>query len=59
MNDLLTIAEVCDYLRMSRSVFSRVRYSPGFPQAIVLAGGRPKWLRREVVEWTESQRECV
>lgn len=52
-------AETCaKYLGVSRSTFDKtIRPTPKFPKAFKLAGGHPRWMAGEVIEWVKKQKE--
>jgi predicted DNA-binding transcriptional regulator AlpA len=59
---LLDAADVGAMLKCHpRSVTERYAKTPGFPPTIRLAGPtaghRPRWQRRDIVAWIESQKE--
>lgn len=61
---LLTTADVCALLRVSRQTLWELRKRAGFPMAIVLNNsvgtGSPRWRREEVEAFLESRRaDCV
>lgn len=44
------------FLDTSLASFDRLRKKAGFPRPLML-GDSPRWLRRELLQWLESQRE--
>ena len=51
--------ETCaKYLGMSKSRFSQtIAPSQSFPRSFKLAGGHPRWMSGEVIEWVKKQHE--
>ncbi len=51
-DELLTISQVCQRLRISRTTFTKLRKNQyqGFPEPINMTG-RDKWLLSSIEEW--------
>ena len=52
---ILTVAEICRLLGISRSNFYRLRQQPGFPAAIELSPGRVGYWEHEIEAWLCSR----
>ena len=53
---LWTIADIAQFIQVSRDTVTRLKSKPGFPAAIRIGGGHPRWKAVEVVRWAESQK---
>ena len=55
MNELMTVQEVCDLLKVSRSTFEKWRQRRIGPKAMRLPNGQLRIQRSELDEWLQSQ----
>ena len=54
---LMTTAEVCDYLRISRTTLWRMTKAGTFPRPLKLNGATGRYRREWVVEWVRQQED--
>jgi excisionase family DNA binding protein len=54
--ELLTISEVCDYLRVSKVTFFRMRKEEDFPKP-VLSHKKQLWKKAEIDDYLEQTRK--
>jgi predicted DNA-binding transcriptional regulator AlpA len=53
--DLWDVKHITAFLKFSENyVRTRVCVQPGFPSAIRITGGHPRWRARDVIEWAEQ-----
>jgi len=58
MERLLTVADVCEVLSISRATVYRLRDDdPSFPNPIYVTNRGPRWPARDLDAWVESRRE--
>lgn len=59
MTELWAISDICAWAKLSRKTAYRIIYRPGFPTAIRIDGGHPRWVADEVKDWFDAQREAA
>lgn len=59
MDELLSVAEICSELKISRRTFYRWRELHIGPEAIKLPNGEIRVLRSAFVAWLTKFRECA
>ena len=59
MDELLSVAEICAELKISRRTFYRWRELQIGPEAIKLPNGEIRVLRSSFVAWLTTFRECA
>lgn len=59
MNDLMTIPEVCAFLRVPRSTFYQWRQVRCGPRAMKLPNGEVRIRRADLEEWLQNREEML
>lgn len=52
---LWTISDIAQFVRCSRDTVTRLKSKPGFPKAIRIGRGHPRWKAVDVVRWADRQ----
>lgn len=53
-DELLTLSEVADFLRLAPRTIQRYRSAGKFCEPVILAGHTPRWWRSRVVNWANG-----
>lgn len=54
MSELWTVADIAKFAKFGRSKVYQLVYTPGFPPAIRVHGGKPRWNADKVKEYFQS-----
>ncbi len=54
-DQLLTLSEVADFLRLAPRTIQRYRSAGKFCEPVKLAGHTPRWWRSKVVNWANGE----